>query len=87
MTPRWRDDIDALEFAPAGGNGRLCMVHLLAFRTLMGRLGSPEECVAWFAEHRDGVETAAAAKMALGGAGNFHLTSRDIAGQGGAIPR
>lgn len=87
MVHRWRDDIDALEFALAGAGGRLCMVHRLAFRTLMGRLGSPEECLAWFAERRDRFEAAARAKMSRTDAGNFHLTSRDIAGQDGAIPR
>ncbi len=82
---RWRDDIDALEFQPAGGGERSCMVHHLALRTLMGRLASKEECLAWFAERRHSFEAAAAAKMALGGAGNFHLTSRDIAGQDGSL--
>jgi len=33
--PRWRDDIDALQFEPAG-HGGLCLVHRLAFRRLLG---------------------------------------------------
>ena len=82
----WRNDIDALEFRPAGSL-RLCMVHRLAFRTLIGRLPEKEDCLAWFAAHRQAFETAASVKMARGGAGNFHLTSRDIAGQHPPISR
>ena len=85
MDHRWRDDIDALEFRPAAGGGRLCLVHRLAFRALIGRLAPKEECLAWFAARRDAFEAAAQAKAARGGAGNFHLTSRDITGQGGTI--
>lgn len=73
----WRDDIDALEFRPAG-HYRLCMVHRLAFRSLMGRLPSKQECLAWFEAHREEFEAAALVKMAQIGAGNFHLTSRDL---------
>ena len=32
----WRDDIDAVAFRPAGGES-FCLVHRLAFRTLIGR--------------------------------------------------
>ena len=79
----WRDDIDALSFRPAGGNV-FCMVHRLAFRTLMGRDPAKEECLAWFEAHREAFEAAARAKRT---AGNFHLTSRDISGQLRSISR
>ena len=82
----WRDDLDALSFRPAGGDV-FCMVHRLAFRTLMGRLSSKEDCLAWFEANRDAFEAAAKDKMARGVTGNFHLTSRDITGQVGAISR
>ena len=82
----WRDDIDALEFRPAGQN-RLCLVHRLAFRTLIGRPPSKQDCLTWFAVHREEFEAAAKAKMATGVPGNFHLTSRDIAGHIRTISR
>lgn len=76
----WRNDIDALAFRPAGHAG-FCMVHRLALRTVMGRLASPEECLAWFEANRAAFETAARAKIvraSLNQDANFHLTSRDI---------
>jgi hypothetical protein len=82
----WRDDIEALSFRPAGGDV-FCMVHRLAFRTLMGRPSSKDECLAWFESHREAFEVAAQAKLAQGTVGNFHLTSRDITGQVRAISR
>ena len=82
----WREDIDALSFRPAGGS-QLCLVHRLAFRALMGTLSSKEECLAWFESHREAFEAAARAKLEQGVPGNFHLTSRDIAGQLKAISR
>ncbi|HMA52691.1 MAG TPA: DUF1488 family protein [Magnetospirillaceae bacterium] len=83
----WREDIDALEFRPAGHQG-LCLVHRLTLRTVIGRLAAPEECLAYFAAHRERFEAAARdkiARAALPAGANFHLTSRDIAGQSGAI--
>ena len=77
---RWRPDIDALEFKPSG-SAQLCMVHRLAFRTLIGQRPSEEECLTWFAAHRGAFEAAASVKIARGVAGNFHLTSRDVFGQ------
>ena len=38
--PRWRDDIDALEFQPTAHRG-LCVVHRRAFRTLLRTTPSP----------------------------------------------
>src|SRR4051794_16787288 len=76
----WRSDIDALSFQPPGHEGR-CMVHRLAFRSLIGSEPTPGRCLDYFAEHREGFLGAAAAKIALRGietASNFHLTSRDI---------
>ncbi|RUQ69389.1 DUF1488 family protein [Azospirillum doebereinerae] len=77
----WRPAIDSLAFHPAGHEG-FCAVHRLAFRTLLGRDGTPDDCLAYFAEHRSAFDRAAAAKIArrgLGVAVNLHLTSRDIA--------
>ena len=84
----WRDDIDALAFRPAG-HGGFCMVHRLALRTVIGRLAASKECLEYFAANRPVFEAAARDKIARAGlppAANFHLTSRDITGQAGAIP-
>ena len=84
----WRDDIDALAFRPAGHHG-FCMVHRLALRTVIGHLAAPEECLAFFAARQEFFEAAARdkiARAALPANANFHLTSRDITGQGQAIP-
>lgn len=83
----WRDDIDALAFQPAGHEGN-CLIHRLALRTVIGRLAAPQECLAYFTAHRPAFEAAARAKIGRAGLpadANFHLTSRDIAGQGAAI--
>ena len=83
----WRDDIDALAFRPAGHDG-FCMVHRLALRTVIGRLAAPEECLEYFAANQPVFEAAALDKIARAGLAsdaNFHLTSRDITGQSGAI--
>jgi hypothetical protein len=77
----WRPDIDALAFHPAG-HGGICAVHRLAFRALLGREGTPADCLAYFAGHRPAFERAAAEKIArrgLGAAASLHLTSRDVA--------
>lgn len=79
----WREDIDALQFW--AGGGRVCMMHRLAFRSLLGRVPQRNDCLAYFAAH-DGVFRAAAAlkiaRQGIAPAHNFHLTSRDIARQG-----
>lgn len=79
--PAWRADIDALAFRPDGHDG-ICMVHRHAFRTLLGRYPSPEDCAAYFQEYRVAFQAAASAKVARAGVAvdaNFHLTSRDLA--------
>ncbi|WP_441241633.1 hypothetical protein [Tardiphaga sp. 768_D3_N2_1] len=79
--PLWRADVDALAFQPSGHRG-LCMVHRHAFRTLLRRYPSPEECAAYFHDHRVVFQAAASAKLVRAGVAvdaNFHLTSRDLA--------
>jgi hypothetical protein len=79
--PAWRNDIDALAFGPEGHAG-ICTVHRLAFRTLLGRLPAPEDCIAFFRANEAAFQAAAGAKIArrgLAAGANFHLTSRDVA--------
>ena len=76
----WRTDIDALVFTPPGHRG-LCAVHRLAFRTLLGRLPEPADCLAHFTANRAAFERAAMAKITgrgLAPDANLHLTSRAI---------
>jgi hypothetical protein len=76
----WRDDIDSLSFRPDGHAGP-CVMHRLAFRTLLGRPPSPDECLDLFAERRAAFEAAAARKIArrrLAPSAAFHITSRDV---------
>jgi hypothetical protein len=76
----WRSDIDALAFAPEGHAG-ICTVHRLAFRTLLGRMPTPEDCIAFFTANEQAFRAAAGAKISRRGlarAANFHLTSRDV---------
>ncbi|CAO3427999.1 hypothetical protein [Azospirillum doebereinerae] len=78
--PSWRPAIDALAFHPVGHEG-ICAVHRLAFRALLGRAGTPADCLAYFAAHRPAFERAVAEKIARRGlsvAANLHLTSRDV---------
>ena len=82
-TPTWRDDIDALAFQPADHRG-VCMVHRRAFRTLLGTVPSPQQCVDFYHSHRDAFQAAARAKVIRAGVAdqaNFHLTSRDVTRQ------
>jgi hypothetical protein len=79
--PVWRSDIDALAFAPDGHAG-LCTVHRLAFRTLLGRMPTPQDCIAFFKSNERAFHSAAGAKILRRGlvsGANFHLTSRDVA--------
>ena len=79
--PRWRHDVDALAFEPEGHDGA-CMVHRLAFRSLMRLVPSPEACLAYFTAHEDAFHASARAKIsrkALRPDATFHLTSRDLA--------
>jgi hypothetical protein len=75
----WRAEIDSLIFQPMGHDG-LCFVHRLAFRAILGVAPEPNECAAFFAEHR-AFQAAAQSKIARRGLrpdANFHLTSRDL---------
>jgi hypothetical protein len=79
----WRHDIDALVFGPDGHQG-LCTVHRRAFRTLLRFSPEPKDCEAFFRANEDAFRAAASAKIRREGAApgvNFHLTSRDVAGQ------
>ena len=76
----WRDDIDALAFRPDGHHGT-CVVHRLAFRTLMRIMPTPDACIAYFAAHESAFRASARAKISRRGLApgtNFHLTSRDL---------
>ena len=78
---RWRSDIDALAFEPEGHAG-ICTVHRLAFRTLLGRMPAPEDCIAYFRSNEPAFQAAARGKIlrrGLAPGANFHLTSRDVA--------
>jgi hypothetical protein len=58
------------------------MVHRHAFRTLLRRYPSPEDCAAYFQDHRAVFQAAASAKLvraSVAADANFHLTSRDLA--------
>lgn len=76
----WRDDIDSLAFRPTG-HGGICVVHRLAFRTLLGTAAATPACLAYFDACSDLFQRAAADKIArrgLAADGVFHLNSRDI---------
>jgi hypothetical protein len=76
----WRDDIEALAFEPDGHSG-FCMVHRLAFRTLLRFSPEPEDCEAFFRIHERAFHAAAKAKIVqkrVAQGVNFHLTSRDV---------
>jgi hypothetical protein len=77
----WRQDIDALAFEP-DGHGGPCMVHRLAFRTLIRLDPTSADCLAYFATHEDAFLRAAQAKITrrrLKPGMSLHLTSRDLA--------
>ena len=76
----WRDDIDALVFEPVEHRG-FCMVHRLAFRTLLRFCPRPDDCTAYFIVHERAFRAAAGAKIVRANVArgkNFHLTSRDV---------
>lgn len=80
MKAIWRADIDAASFQPAGHRGR-CLVHRLAFRTLLDGPADEARCLAFLSAQAGRFEAAAAAKIARTGIApdaNFHLDSRDI---------
>jgi hypothetical protein len=77
----WREDLDALAFRPEGHEGT-CVVHRLAFRTLMRVTPTPDACIAYFTANEGAFRASAQAKIrrrALPPGTNFHLTSRDLA--------
>jgi hypothetical protein len=78
---KWRHDIDALAFRPDGHHGT-CVVHRLAFRTLMRLMPTPDACIAYFTANEDAFRTSARGKISRRGlqpGTSFHLTSRDLA--------
>jgi hypothetical protein len=77
----WRADIDALMFWIAAHSAS-CAVHRQAFRTLMRRNPTPQDCLAYFGNVEDAFRAAAAAKITrnqIPAGTNLHLTSRDVA--------
>jgi hypothetical protein len=77
----WRADIDALMFC-IEAHSASCAVHRQAFRTLMRRDPTPQECLTYFGKLEDVFRAAAAAKITrnqIPAGTNLHLTSRDIA--------
>ena len=78
---KWCHDIDALAFQPQGHRG-ICVVHRLAFRTLMRLVPTPDACITYFTAHEGAFRASAQAKIGrrrLPPGANFHLTSRDLA--------
>jgi hypothetical protein len=77
----WRADIDALAFW-IGANSASCVVHRQAFRTLLRRDPTPQDCLTYFKKIEGVFRAAAAAKIAqnqIPARTNLHLTSRDVA--------
>jgi hypothetical protein len=77
----WRADIDALMFWIAAHSAS-CAVHRRAFRTLMRRDPTSQECLTYFGGVEDAFRAAAAAKITrnqIPAGTNLHLTSRDVA--------
>lgn len=75
----WRDDIDALRFVAP--NGALCFVHRLAFRVLVGKPPTANECLAFFEENMSSFFEAALLRSACLPEQTlkpFHLNSREI---------
>jgi hypothetical protein len=80
-TATWRADLDTLAFKVAGHEG-WCMVHRLAFRTLIGRDPDAEACTAFHRANAGAFAAAALLKIArkrLPSDASLHLTSRDVA--------
>jgi hypothetical protein len=79
----WRADIEALAFKPEG-HGGFCMVHRLAFRTLLRFHPEPEDCAAFFRANERAFQAAARARIDrdnVAAGVNFHLDSRDVSRQ------
>lgn len=78
--PTWREDIDSLAFYPSQHNGS-CVVHRLAFRSLLGFAPTPNDCANYFSTHHELFERAAQEKIMrknIAADLNFHLNSRDL---------
>ena len=76
----WRDDQTSVQFVPEGHRG-YCVIHRLAFRTLLGFAPTQTDCLLYFDSQPDVFHKAAhekIARRALPESGNFHLNSRDI---------
>jgi hypothetical protein len=76
----WRRDLDALAFEP-DGHRSVCVVHRLAFRSLLRLTPTPADCMAYFAVHEGAFRTAAQGKIVrrrIKSGVSFHLTSRDL---------
>jgi hypothetical protein len=72
----WRRDLDALAFEP-DGHRSVCVVHRLAFRSLLRLTPTPAD----FAVHEGAFRTAAQGKIVrrrIKSGVSFHLTSRDL---------
>jgi hypothetical protein len=61
-SPKWREDVDAVEFQPTDHQG-VCLMHRRAFRTLMRAPSSPQQCVDFYNTHQDAFQAAARAKV------------------------
>jgi hypothetical protein len=60
------------------------MVHRRAFRTLLKRVATADDCADFFHRNEAAFQAAARAKIVramLGQGANLHLTSRDVARQ------
>ena len=79
MIAQWAIEADSVHF-PALNGGR-CFIHRLAFRALLGRDPSKEDCITFVTRNQDAIANAAGmraeqAKIGLGV--NFHLNSRHL---------
>jgi hypothetical protein len=78
---KWRADIDSLTFWIAA-HSACCAVHRRAFRTLIRRDPTAQDCLAYFGKAENAFRAAATAKIMrnqIPGGTNLHLTSRDVA--------
>ncbi|MFO1151418.1 MAG: DUF1488 family protein [Alsobacter sp.] len=74
------ETIDSIVFRPSRHDGR-CVVHRRALRVLMRRDPTPEDSLAFLAEHRAALDSAARHKierLGLAQEAHFHLNSRDL---------
>ena len=77
---QWREDLDALQF-PVPGHGGHCVIHRLAFRSLLRQPPVAADCLSFYDQHRPAFAEAARRKIsrqAIEPGRNLHLNSRDI---------